>query len=237
MVCPTCDRQICRPSRRKDAEDEFMFKLGLRPWRCEQCQARFYAWRVPASRVFYAHCERCGNLALDQIAPSELPDGAFRLFKLLFHIRAYRCDPGRHRFFSVLPARRMTRGTPDTVNARPAEPNKTPDAVRAPAVQAPVLALEQAPARPMAQVAARPVEQFDAQLFPAMTLGAWIPPAECPEAFEHAASLQSSTPVTTERPHQNGKKPVVHLSQVSMTPHKNGKRPATHVSRPKKTKG
>ena len=220
MVCPACSHQICRRSRRKDAGDEFMFKLGLRPWRCEECEARFYAWLVPASRVLYAHCERCGNLALEQIAPSEVPDGPFRLFKLLFHIRAYRCDPCRHRFFSVLPARRMARAksvrTPDAATARPAV---------------------ESPSRPLEQADARPVEPADALRLPAMALSAWIPPNEYPQGFAGvAASMQLGIPVAAVPPRKNGKKPVVHLSQGAVALHKNGKQAAIRARRPRKAK-
>ena len=106
MVCPTCRSALCRRSKRKGVGDHFWGLLGLRPWRCRTCEARFYAWLVPASCVVYVHCPRCGNLDL-QRKPKAAGEGwAMGLLRLV-HVRAYRCDPCQYRFFSFLAFRRI----------------------------------------------------------------------------------------------------------------------------------
>jgi hypothetical protein len=85
--------------------------IGLRPWRCRECKARFFAWAVPFSYQKFAHCSQCGNLDVQRIS-SEMGEGRFGfLFKKL-HIPAYRCAPCRNRFFTI-----RNRRTRETVNA------------------------------------------------------------------------------------------------------------------------
>jgi hypothetical protein len=71
----------------------------------EECETRLYAWLVPVSCIFYAHCARCGNLALHRITPDRVKNSAFRLLQLLLRVPAYRCEPCRYRFFSMMPLR------------------------------------------------------------------------------------------------------------------------------------
>jgi hypothetical protein len=84
--------------------------IGLRPWRCRECEARFFAWAVPFSYQKYAHCSQCGNLEVHRIA-SEMGEGRFRFLWKKLHIPAYRCAPCRHRFFTI-----RNRRTRESVN-------------------------------------------------------------------------------------------------------------------------
>jgi len=80
--------------------DAFCYFLGMRPWRCLNCKRRFHAWAVPPRFALFVHCPRCGNLAPDRFAPSRIDRHKIRA---LLHFPAYRCDPCRHRFFSLRP--------------------------------------------------------------------------------------------------------------------------------------
>ncbi|MFZ0738208.1 MAG: hypothetical protein WCA98_08815 [Candidatus Acidiferrales bacterium] len=76
--------------------------FGLRPWRCRECDTRFFAWSViPASFVACAHCPRCGRMDLEKIAGRLVVDGTLRRLKRILGFAAYRCDPCRERFFSL----------------------------------------------------------------------------------------------------------------------------------------
>lgn len=83
---------------------DFLLSLvDLRPWRCRACDRRFYAWKVPISYTFYAHCPTCGNLDLQQIARDRVENGTLLGLQRLLLFPAYRCAPCRERFFSVRP--------------------------------------------------------------------------------------------------------------------------------------
>jgi hypothetical protein len=72
----------------------------LRPWRCQVCELRFYAWAVPVSYVTHAHCGMCGNMDLQRIS-REHGAGSFAWLFRLLHFPTYRCAPCRNRFFSI----------------------------------------------------------------------------------------------------------------------------------------
>jgi len=54
-----------------------------------------------------AHCPRCGNFNLERISRERVEDGIGITLKRWLGFPAYRCDPCRHRFFSVLQFRRI----------------------------------------------------------------------------------------------------------------------------------
>jgi len=88
---------------------DFLFSAaGVLPWRCEACQTRFRARLLPLRTWFYAHCANCGNLELQRISADRVP-GAAATFGRILRLRALRCEPCRHKFFSVRPLRREER--------------------------------------------------------------------------------------------------------------------------------
>jgi len=107
LICPKCHSGSCRRSQRRGANDRLRSIFGLRPWRCRTCGIRFVAWRVPARYVFYVHCPQCGNLDLQRVSRERVVEDLFAPLKRAARVPAYRCDPCRLRFFSVLPFRRI----------------------------------------------------------------------------------------------------------------------------------
>jgi YgiT-type zinc finger domain-containing protein len=57
---------------------------------------------MPLSHSLHAHCPICGNLALKRISPEYVNSMTGDLWRLL-HIPAFRCEPCRHKYFSILP--------------------------------------------------------------------------------------------------------------------------------------
>jgi phage FluMu protein Com len=107
MICPQCRSVDCFRSHRDGALDFVNTMSGLRPWRCHACDKRFYAWRVATRYQAYAHCPRCGNFDLEHISRERVEDGTMITLKRWLGFRAYRCDPCRHRFFSIRRYRRI----------------------------------------------------------------------------------------------------------------------------------
>jgi hypothetical protein len=111
MICPQCRSGDCFRSHRNGAADLLGTVLGVRPWRCHTCDKRFYAVRVALSFSCYAHCPKCGNLNLEHISGERVDKGTLVGLKRWLRFPAYRCDPCRQRFFSVLPFRRILPST------------------------------------------------------------------------------------------------------------------------------
>jgi hypothetical protein len=76
--------------------------VGIIPWRCQECESRFHARSLPFRYLLYAHCSICGNLDLKKISPEHVP-GALSFAGRFMRIPALRCEPCRHKFFTVRP--------------------------------------------------------------------------------------------------------------------------------------
>jgi uncharacterized protein with PIN domain len=55
----------------------------------------------------YVHCPRCGNFDLEHVARERVEQGTFVTLKRFLGFPAYRCDPCRQKFFSLLRYRRI----------------------------------------------------------------------------------------------------------------------------------
>jgi hypothetical protein len=78
----------------------------MRPWRCQACDLRFYAWATSPRYIWYVHCGMCGNMDLQRIS-SEHGMGPLAWIFRLVNAPAYRCGPCRNRFFSFRAYRRI----------------------------------------------------------------------------------------------------------------------------------
>jgi hypothetical protein len=107
LICPQCRSSHCFRSRRHGFFDLLGTLARLRPWRCRACDRRFYAWSVAVGFSGYAHCPKCGNFDLGHIARDRVLRGTLVFLKRIVGFPAYRCDPCRENFFSVLPFRRI----------------------------------------------------------------------------------------------------------------------------------
>jgi hypothetical protein len=76
--------------------------VGIIPWRCQDCESRFHARSLPFRYLLYAHCGICGNLELKKISSEHVP-GMMSFAGRFMRIPALRCEPCRHKFFTVRP--------------------------------------------------------------------------------------------------------------------------------------
>ncbi|HET6930333.1 MAG TPA: hypothetical protein VFI45_08430 [Candidatus Acidoferrum sp.] len=102
MNCPICKQDGARRSRRQTAADYVLGVIGVYPWRCKSCSARFYARLMSLHNSLHAHCPICGNPELKRISPEHV-NAVFGFVWRTLHIPAFRCEPCRHKYFSVLP--------------------------------------------------------------------------------------------------------------------------------------
>jgi|SRR5450432_70353 hypothetical protein len=104
MICPICKKTEVRRSHRQTVADHLLAFLGVYPWRCQSCQSRFHSRLMPLGHFFRAHCPYCGNLELRRISP-DFVGAPFAVVWRALNIPAFRCDPCRHKYFSILPMR------------------------------------------------------------------------------------------------------------------------------------
>jgi hypothetical protein len=60
---------------------------------------------MPIMDSLHAHCPVCGNQDLKRIS-SDYVDSAFAPIGRLLRLPAFRCEPCRYKYFSLLPPRR-----------------------------------------------------------------------------------------------------------------------------------
>jgi C4-type Zn-finger protein len=107
MNCPVCKSKDARRSRRQYATDYLFSVSGLYPWRCRNCETRFYARLMSLSDSLHAHCPICGNPDLKRIS-AEYVESPFSFLWRWLSVPAYRCEPCRYKYFSVRPQRTTT---------------------------------------------------------------------------------------------------------------------------------
>jgi transposase-like protein len=108
MNCPICKQDGARRSRRQNAADYVLSAFGVYPWRCQGCHARFHARLMTLRSSLHAHCPICGNPALKRISPEHV-DALFGFLWRNLRIPAFRCEPCRHKYFSILPPHHETK--------------------------------------------------------------------------------------------------------------------------------
>jgi hypothetical protein len=99
LICTRCGSYNCLRSHRRKIELA-LAAIGVLPWRCLDCRARFYARRVPLRCLPYAHCPRCGNLQLFRIRRDKLDRRFGTRLAARLGARALRCDYCRYNFAS-----------------------------------------------------------------------------------------------------------------------------------------
>jgi C4-type Zn-finger protein len=104
MTCPICKSRDARRSRRQDATDYLLSVAGVYPWRCQSCHGRFHGRLMPLSDSLRAHCPVCRNVEVKRIAAEHVVTPLGFVWRFL-RIPAYRCEPCRHKYFSLRPLR------------------------------------------------------------------------------------------------------------------------------------
>jgi hypothetical protein len=111
MICPRCRSDNCLRSRRITLSHYILSAIDFRVWRCQMCENKFYARRVALPFSFYVHCPRCGNFDLDRVSRHRVDWGTFVGLKRMLGWPAYRCNPCRRKFFSIMVFRRIVPST------------------------------------------------------------------------------------------------------------------------------
>jgi C4-type Zn-finger protein len=102
MNCPICKQNGARRSRRQTSAEYVLGAIGVYPWRCKGCGARFHARLMSLNNALHAHCPICGNPALKRIAPEHVNTLLGFIWRTL-RVPAFRCEPCRYKYFSILP--------------------------------------------------------------------------------------------------------------------------------------
>jgi hypothetical protein len=109
--CPDCGKSAVRRSRRRTLKDYVAALVGLRPYRCHECNHRYHdrsrARRPPREPYSWrAVCPRCGFTGVNRIPRRKVPPTWGNLPWRMLPAYAYRCPECRKRFFDYRPPER-----------------------------------------------------------------------------------------------------------------------------------
>ena len=99
-VCPECGSRNIRISKSRRFSERIRSVIGVFPFRCRQCDARFLAgiWSLPAFP--YARCPKCLRLELSTWSEKHYHPPIGTTIKLRLGATPYRCDACRCNFAS-----------------------------------------------------------------------------------------------------------------------------------------
>jgi DNA-directed RNA polymerase subunit RPC12/RpoP len=105
VVCEFCGGSRLRRSRRKSAAELVKMAIGTYPFRCMDCNGRFFVNVFLLSRLAYAKCPRCLSLDIRNSPNKNYRASLPRKVLMTFGARPCRCNNCRYGFVSFRPIR------------------------------------------------------------------------------------------------------------------------------------
>lgn len=108
LVCTSCGSENVRRSKRQSLWEIPQMAMGIYPFRCMNCSARFWASVWLLSRLAYAKCPRCLGMDLTTWPAKYFAPKLWNKIATFFGAQRYRCQACRKHFVSFRP--RSTQG-------------------------------------------------------------------------------------------------------------------------------
>jgi DNA-directed RNA polymerase subunit RPC12/RpoP len=103
VLCDVCGSTSVRRSKRQSFSELVRMYLGIYPFRCMDCTARFWVSVWLVSKLPFAKCPKCLNVQLTVWPEKYFAPNVWRNLAILLGARRYRCMPCRHNFVSFRP--------------------------------------------------------------------------------------------------------------------------------------
>jgi DNA-directed RNA polymerase subunit RPC12/RpoP len=105
LVCDICGSARVRRSKRQSLWEVFKMLMGVYPFRCLDCSARFWVSVWLFSKLPFAKCPKCLSTELTNWPEKYFPHGLRSRLALTFGAHHYRCHRCRFNFMSFRPRR------------------------------------------------------------------------------------------------------------------------------------
>jgi DNA-directed RNA polymerase subunit RPC12/RpoP len=109
LVCDSCGSTSIRRSKRQSVWEMSKMLMGIYPFRCTDCGARFWVSVWLFSKLPFAKCPKCLSVHLSNWPEKYFPHTLKSRVALTFGAHRYRCLPCRYNFMSFRP--RLVEGT------------------------------------------------------------------------------------------------------------------------------
>ena len=117
VLCDHCGSESVRRSKRRSFGELVRMYMGMYPFRCMDCNARFWVSVWLFSKLPFAKCPKCLNVQLTVWPAKYFAPNLLRSFAIMLGARRYRCMPCRYNFVSFRPM--LATGTTPPVEASP----------------------------------------------------------------------------------------------------------------------
>ncbi|SRR5579875_2550153 len=104
VSCDFCGSTHLRRSRWQSKSEMLKMAIGTYPFRCMDCNGRFFVNVLLLSRLAYAKCPKCLGWELTNWPRRAYHIGLAKKLALTFGARRYRCLNCRYNFVSFRPA-------------------------------------------------------------------------------------------------------------------------------------
>ena len=103
VLCANCGSESVRRSKRQSFGELVRMYMGVYPFRCMDCDTRFWVSIWLFSKLPFAKCPKCLNVQLSVWPAKYFAPNLWRSVAIMFGARRYRCMPCRHNFVSFRP--------------------------------------------------------------------------------------------------------------------------------------
>jgi DNA-directed RNA polymerase subunit RPC12/RpoP len=108
VYCEYCGSSRLRRSRRRSGAERVKMLMGSYPFRCQDCNGRFFVNVFLLSRLAYAKCPKCLSLDVTNTVRGH-HTSTFQKLLMTFGARKVRCKNCRFMFVSFRPVARPHR--------------------------------------------------------------------------------------------------------------------------------
>jgi predicted nucleic acid-binding Zn ribbon protein len=105
LECDQCGSREIRRARLQGFSERMRAILGIYPFRCRDCQNRFFVSVWLLSRLAFAKCPKCLRMELSTWSRRFYNPGVFANLLITFGGQKYRCSGCRCNFVSFRPRR------------------------------------------------------------------------------------------------------------------------------------
>lgn len=100
IFCDSCGSESVRRSKRQTLSELLRMSTGMYPFRCMDCDRRFWVSVWLFSKLPFAKCPKCLNVQLTTWPAKYFAPTLWRSVAVMLGAHRYRCMPCRHNFIS-----------------------------------------------------------------------------------------------------------------------------------------
>ncbi len=107
--CPRCGKVTALRSHRSGIVDYSLSLFSFYPYRCKECETRFFRFRKKDLRIapeIWTRCPKCSGTRINRVSKNLVPRTSANFFGRMLSFPAYRCPTCRTKYFDFRPIKK-----------------------------------------------------------------------------------------------------------------------------------